>query len=113
MFVIAVDYSIANIINNKHVKESEVENIETVQKHQDEAALFISFWEQFSDREGFLLLSEAKSFLMKATRTKTRIMSARLVVSKVAKGSKLIQDIPRISLDFDSCGLRWRNLFPI
>ena len=29
-------------------------------------------------------------------------MSTRLVVSKVTKGRKLIKDIPRISLDFDS-----------
>ena len=66
LMVIAVDYSIANIINTRQVKDSEMEDIEAVKKRKGEAALFFSCWEKFSDQEGFLLVSKAKSFLMKA-----------------------------------------------
>jgi hypothetical protein len=71
LLLIAADFSIANMINTESVKDSEDEHVEALKGRKEEASQFFSHWQNFSDNQGFLLLSKANCFLMKAASLET------------------------------------------
>ena len=71
LMMIAVDYSFANILNTKHAKDYDKEKVEAVERRKEEAAVFFSCWEKFSDQGGCQVLSKANSFLVKAASLET------------------------------------------